>query len=101
MSFSINVVGGSRNEHFLNENVDILSIKLKESIMVVRCELKIPSLRINVWKQSASLMMPNSYRHDRIFKLHPTTIKDPYILFIHVTFVWQLLIRLQQGIGML
>ena len=33
----------------------------KESIMVVRCELKIPSLGISVRQHSASLVMPNSY----------------------------------------
>ena len=47
----------------------------KESIMVVRCEMKILSLRI-----TASLMMPNSYPNDGIFNPHLTTIKDSYIL---------------------
>ena len=52
----------------------------KESIMVVRCELKILSLGITVQHHSASLVMPNSYPHDRIFNLQLTTIKDSYIL---------------------
>ena len=53
----------------------------KESIMVVRCELKIPSLRIHVTVRhhSGSLMMPNSYPRDGIFNQHLTTIKDSYI----------------------
>ena len=50
----------------------------KESIMAVRCELKIPSLRIIVQHHSASLVMPNSYPHDIIFNPHLTTIKDSY-----------------------
>ena len=41
----------------------------KESIMVVRCELKI-----------LSLMMPNSYPRDGIFNPHLRTIKDFYSL---------------------
>ena len=54
----------------------------KESIMVVRCELKIPSLGITVRHHSASLVLPNSYMYprDRIFNQHLTTIKDSYIL---------------------
>ena len=57
----------------------------KESIMIVRCELKILSLRITVQqaitqdKCLASLVMPNSYPHDGIFNPHLTTIKDFYI----------------------
>ena len=47
----------------------------KESIMVVRCELKIPSLEITNRHHSASLVMPNSYPRDRIFNPHLTTIK--------------------------
>ena len=39
----------------------------KESIIVVRCELKIPSLG-----------MPNTYLRDRIFSPHLTTINDSY-----------------------
>ena len=39
----------------------------KESIMVVRCELKIPSLG-----------MPNSYPRDGFVNPHLTTIKDSY-----------------------
>ena len=54
----------------------------KESIMAVRCELKIPSLRITVWHHSASLVIPKSYPRDRLFNPHLTTIKDSYNLFI-------------------
>ena len=54
----------------------------KESVMVVWCELKILSLRITVWHHSASLVMSNSYSHDRIFNPHLTTIKDPYNLLL-------------------
>ena len=53
----------------------------KESIMVVRCELKLPSLRITVRHHSASLVMPNSYPHDRIFNQDLTIIKISYTLF--------------------
>ena len=52
----------------------------KESIMVVRCRLKIPSLGITVLHSSVSLVMPNSYPHDGIFNPHLTTIKDSYTL---------------------
>ena len=52
----------------------------KESIIVLRCELKIPSLGITVRHQSASLVMPNSYPRDGIFSQHLTIIKDPYSL---------------------
>ena len=45
----------------------------KESIMVFRCELKIPSFGINDRHLSTSLMMSNIYPH-------LTTIKDSYIL---------------------
>ena len=44
----------------------IKSMQEKEFIMVVRCELKIPSLGITVRHHSASLEMPNSYTHDGI-----------------------------------
>ena len=53
----------------------------KEPIMVVWCELKIPSLEISVWHHLASLVMPNSYPHNGSFNPHLTTIKDSYILF--------------------
>ena len=43
----------------------------KESIMVVRCELKIPSLGMTVRHHSAS--------RDGIFNSHVTAIKDSYI----------------------
>ena len=62
----------------------------KESIMVVWCELKIPSPGITVWHHPASLVMPNSYPRDGIFNLHLTTIKDSYNL-IHgrIGEIWQ------------
>ena len=52
----------------------------KESIMTVRCQLKILSLGITVRHHSASLMVPNSYPRGEIFNQHLTTIKDSYIL---------------------
>ena len=52
----------------------------KESIMAVRCELKILSLGVTVRHHSASLVMPNSYPPDGIFNPHLTTIKDSYDL---------------------
>ena len=52
----------------------------KESIMVVRCELKIPSLRIIVRHHLASLAMQKSYPRDRIFNPQLTAIKDSYII---------------------
>ena len=51
----------------------------KESIMVVRCKLKIPSFGITVWHQLASLVMSNSYPGDEIISPHLTTMKDSYI----------------------
>ena len=51
----------------------------KESVMVVQCELKIPSLEITIRHHSASVVMPNSYNRDGIFNLHLTTSKDSYI----------------------
>ena len=57
----------------------------KESIMVIRCELKIQSLRITVRHHSVSLMMPNSYPRDGIFNPHLTTIiKDSYSPYLSV-----------------
>ena len=56
----------------------------KESIMVVRCELKIPSLGITVRHHSASLVMPNSYPRDGIFNLQLTTIT---VVIIYETLV--------------
>ena len=53
------------------------SMQEKESRMVVRCELKIPTLGITVRLHSASLVMSNSYG---IFSQHLTIIKDSYIL---------------------
>ena len=54
--------------------------------LVVRCELKIPSLGITVPHQSASLMMPNSYPCDGIFNPHLTTIIDSYNLSLGTHF---------------
>ena len=51
----------------------------EESVMVVPCELKIPSLGITVRRHSASLVMPNSCPRDGIFNPQITTITDPYI----------------------
>ena len=50
----------------------------KESIMVVRYELKIPSLGINVRQYLASLVMPDGYSRDGILNPHITAIKDSY-----------------------
>ena len=51
----------------------------KESVIVVRCELKIPSLGITVRYHSARLGMQNSYPRDGIFNPLLTTINDSYI----------------------
>ena len=56
------------------------SLKEKESVMVVWCGLKIPSLGITVRHYSGSLVMPNSYPRGGIFNPHLTTIKDSYNL---------------------
>ena len=64
------------------------SMQEKESIMVVRCGLKITSHRIIVRHHSASLVMPNSYPHDGIFNPHHTTIKDSYSLFDLIMLFW-------------
>ena len=55
------------------------SMQEKDSIISVRCELKISSFGITVRHHSASLVMPNSYPRDGIFKPHLTSIKDSYI----------------------
>ena len=52
----------------------------KESIMVVRCGLKIPSPGIIVRHHSTSLVMPNSYPRDGIFNPDLSTINDSYSL---------------------
>ena len=54
------------------------SMQEKESIMVVWCKLKVPSLRITVLHHSASLAMLNSYRRDTIFNPQLTAIKNSY-----------------------
>ena len=48
--------------------------------MVVRCELKIPSLGVTVRHHSASLVMLISYPCDGTFNLYITTIKVSYNL---------------------
>ena len=50
-----------------------------ESIMVVQCELRIPSLGMTVQHHTASLVMLNNYPRDRILSPHLKTIKDSYI----------------------
>ena len=52
----------------------------KETIIVLRCVLKIPSLGITVRHHLASFVMPKSYLRDGIFNPHLTTIKDSYNL---------------------
>ena len=54
------------------------SMQENKSVMVVRFELKIPSLGITVRHHSASLVMPNSYPRDEIFSPNLTTMKDSY-----------------------
>ena len=58
------------------------SMQVKEFVVVVRFELKIPSLGITVRHRdhSASLVMPDSYPRDEIFNPNLTTIKDSYRL---------------------
>ena len=51
-----------------------------DSVMVVRFELKIPSLVITVRHHSASLVMANSYPRDGILNPNLMTIKDYYTL---------------------
>ena len=63
----------------------------KESVMVVRCELKISSHRIIVRHHSASLMIPKSYSLDTIFKLLFTTIKGSYNFTYYSVSCWNLL----------
>ena len=50
----------------------------KESIMVVWCKLKVPSLRKSIRHHSASLAMLNNYGRDRIFNPQLTAIKNSY-----------------------
>ena len=97
--FDANVIERCQTEHFLIEKCSYFGVKLikqyifkpkcncrrksmqeKESVMVVQCELKIPTLGITVRHHSASLVMPNSYPRDGIFNPHLTTIKDSYII---------------------
>ena len=47
-------------------------------VMVVRFELKIPSLGITVRHHSANLVMPNSYPRGGIFNPNLTTIQESY-----------------------
>ena len=53
----------------------------KESIMVLRCELKIPVTPEICWPSlGICLVMPNSNPRDGVFNPHLTTIKDSYSL---------------------
>ena len=70
----------------------------KEPVMLVWFELKIPSLGITVQHHSASLVMPNRYPRDRIFKLNLTTIKDSYNLILVYT-AWQGLFNVKDSSG--
>ena len=45
---------------------------------VILCKLKIPSIKITVRHQSASLALPNIYTRDRIFNPHLAAIKDSH-----------------------
>ena len=56
----------------------------KESITVVRYEMKIPSLQ----HHSASLVMPKSYHRDGISNPYLTTIKDFYNLSLNLNFTF-------------
>ena len=67
----------------------------KEFVMVVRCELKTPSIRITIRHHSARLAMPNCYTRDNIFNPHLTAIKDPYnkdtfenVLCSNICYTW-------------
>ena len=53
----------------------------KESIVVVWCELTIPSLGITARIHSASIVMPNSYPRDGILNPHLTTTKESHDQF--------------------
>ena len=68
LSFNINVEASMRK-----------GMQEKESIMVVRCRLKILSLGITVRHHSAKLMVHNSDPWDRFFYLYLTTMIDSYI----------------------
>ena len=60
------------------------SMQEKESIMVVRYRLKLPSLGITIRHHSACHVMPNSYPRDRIFSPHLTTIRYSYNLYTYM-----------------
>ena len=96
--FDANILERSWTEDFFIEKRSYLGVKFikqyifkskctcrrkcmqeKESVMVVRWELEIPSLGITVRHHSASLVMPSSYPRDGIFIPHLTIIKDSYI----------------------
>ena len=84
-SFSANVSASTSQigcQHIIDKiaHCQRMSMQEKESIMVVRCKLKIPSLGITAQYHSASLVMPSSYPRDRIFNPHLTAIKDSYNL---------------------
>ena len=59
----------------------------KKSVMVVRLELKIPSLEITFRYHPAGLVMPNSDPHDGIFNPNLTTIYfwHSYSLMVYFT----------------
>ena len=66
----------------------------KESIMVVWCKLKVPSLRITVRHHSASLAMLISYRRDRIFNPKLSRCRSQHVsvesssLLHHSIYLW-------------
>ena len=51
----------------------------KESIMILRCELKMASLKIIVRHHSATLVVLNSYHREGIFNPLFTTMEDSYV----------------------
>ena len=75
--FSINLI----TQHIFKSKCNCFwkSMQEKESIMVLRCKLKIPSL-VTIRHHSASLVMPNSYPHNGIINQHLTTIAEIFFL---------------------
>ena len=70
----------ARRSHLTKGCFITKSMQEKESIMVDRCELKIPSLGRTVRHHSSSLVMQNSCPRDGIFNPHLIIIKDSYKL---------------------
>ena len=70
-------------QHIFKPNCDCRkkSVQEKKFVMVVRFELKIPSLRIIVWHHLASLVMLDGYPRDGIF--NPNCMS-----FILIVFYW-------------